>query len=223
MGRCRCRRRRGRVLQEVRVQQVVVAGRRVLRTASSADALGDRVHGFVLGRDVHPMPRRLGPVILHHLMRIELAGDGRGRMKPAQGLGHSPEHLGSPHLIDRDRAAFDEARHQPALSGDEGHDFRPHSHLERAHPRRVLDRTVDAQEVGFGAAHPKHEHPAIHGDLVVAVGDPAPQLGHCCITPRPQPFDRLSRGVHKSRIVSAFGPRILTLRLEFLLAPNMAA
>ena len=82
-------------------------------------------------------------------------------------------------------------------------DLRPHPDLERAPSGRVLDGSIDAQQLGLRSAHPEDENLAVHVHFEVAVGDPAAEFRHSRRASRPQPLDGRASPFHLARIVSA--------------------
>ena len=191
------------VVEEVGVEQVVVAGHEPLFASRRPNPSGHRPRRRELRGDGNAVGLGRRAVLPHHRPRVEPSGNGRRVMKPAQRAGDALECLGPPHLLQRDGRSRDEARHEPSLLGHESGHLRTNADLERPLARGVLDGAVDAEEVCLRAAHAQNENLVADLDLEVAIRDPAAELFHRRGEAWPQLSDGVAGGVHKSRIVSA--------------------
>jgi ADP-ribose pyrophosphatase len=160
------------VIDEVRVQKVVVGGLERRRTASALDLLGSLLRDVEAGREAHSVLLRGVPVDLDDAEGVEAAGDGRTLVDLAEDRRDSVDLWPGAHLLGRDRPTRDEARDEIALGLDEGDDLRPDSELGGGSGRRMLHVAVDAQELGVLAPDPQDKALGAEVDLEVVVRDP---------------------------------------------------
>src|SRR6202011_1510306 len=140
-----------------------------LGSAKALDPFGHLMRGAVGIRDHYAVGLGLTAVLLDHVVRIKPPGDPRGVVKLTQRGHHATDALRALHLPERDGAAVDEPRHEPALFPEVARDLGTQSNLGRPQAGLVLDLAVDPEEPGLGAAHPEDEGFAanIHPEVVV--------------------------------------------------------
>ena len=173
---------------EVRVQQVVVAGARRRACAAALDAVGDLLRPAVSGRDRNASLTGGVAVDLDDAEAVERNGKGRSVVEPPQ----QPAdllHVDGPDL------ALHEARDEVALRLDERDHLRREAEVRCDARGGVLGRPVDAEQLGVVAADPQHERLAADRDLEVVVRDPAAERLGASAPPRPQPLD--DRRLHR--------------------------
>ena len=170
---------RGAVVDEVRVEQVVVARPQLdrVRQEGHLDPAADRRGLVVRRRDDDATLERERPIRLDDPERHEQPGDRRPVVDPAQRIGDSPERVGLVDGLVTDRRPDDEPRDEVALGPDERGHLRPDADAGRGDRRRVLDLPADAEQVRVVAGQP--DDPALVGpggvDPEVPVRDPARQ------------------------------------------------
>src|SRR2546421_1229635 len=167
---------------EVRVQEVVVAGPGSDAGAPPLDGFGDLLRLAVAGWYGDAALECDRPVHLHDAEAVEAGGDGRPGVEP-------PERAAD--LLDVDVAdlALDVAGDEVALRLDELDDLGRETELGRDPGGGVLRAAVDPEELGVPAADPQDEGPVADGDLEVPVRDPAAERLDACVTAAPETRD----------------------------------
>ena len=107
------------VVEEVRVQEVVVARNGVAPAALLFDPQRHRLRPHERGRDFAASVERGLPVGLDDAERVERAAKRRPVVKSSQRLRDSPQELRLAHPLGRRHLAVEEARHEPSLGLDE--------------------------------------------------------------------------------------------------------
>ena len=170
------------VVDEVRVQEVVVTRARVSEGAPPLDHIGDRFGPVVRGGNPDaPLPRGR-PVDLDDAEAVE-AGRERRPGVEARERGANLLDVDPPDL------ALDEARDEVALGLHEAHDLRCEAEFRGDPGRCVLGAAVDPEELGVLAADPQDEALAVDRDLEVPVRDAAAERLEPCVAPRPETGD----------------------------------
>jgi hypothetical protein len=167
------------VIDEVRVEQVVVAGPELDRVGQERlfDQPADLPGALVGGRDRHASLGRQRPVCLADPQRDEQARDRRAIMDPTQRVRDAAERLGLADGLVGYRLTHDETGEQVPLGSDERGHLRPDPDPGGRHGRRVFHLPADAQQVGVvaGQADDPTVRRTLHVHPEVAVGDPAAQ------------------------------------------------
>ena len=156
----------GSVVDEVRVQQVVVARAQRRVAPPLLDPVRQLGRVLVAGRAADSTLVGDRPVRLDDAERVEAAGDRPPSVEAAQQRRNLLD-PGAPDL------ALDVARHEVALRLHERDHLRPDPELRGRDGRVALDVAVDSQQLGVLAADAEHERLAAGDDLEVAVRDPA--------------------------------------------------
>ena len=134
----------GAVIDEVRVEQVVVAEHRRLLTDRLLDGKGQGLGALVRGRQAAAVPDRRQRIGLNHPERREHRRQLARLMDATHGVRDPLQHDAIVDLHICDRASLDEASDERAFRFDEGDDLRTHAR-DRCQPAGLmLDRPVDA-------------------------------------------------------------------------------
>jgi hypothetical protein len=176
-------------VDEVRVQEVVVARAGRDAGAAALDPVGELLRALVGGRHGRAALERRRAIHLDDAEAVEARGQRRASMERRERGADALDR----HLAD---LALDVARDEVALRLDERHDLRREPELRRHARRGVLGRAVDPEQLRVLAADPQHERLVADRDLEVAVRDPAAERLDPRRSARPQPLDdRL--GLHR--------------------------
>ena len=192
------------VVEEVRVQEIVVAGDGHVRGPLRLDRLCDRPCPSVRVRNATPALERRRAVGLDHAEGVERPGYRGPSVKRTQSRRNASQHVRLAHPLDRRDLAVDEAGHQPSLGLDERDDLRADADRRRRLRCRELDAPVDPQQAGVLPRDPEDEALAVDLDLQVVVRDPAAEHLEACPATWPHALDLGSESAH-ARIRSPFG------------------
>ena len=194
------------VVEEVRVQEVVVARPWGLAPAKRLDPQRDRVRLPVLVGDLPAARERRLAVRLDDAEGVERAGNRRAVVERAKRRGDAAQELRRAHRLEQRDLAFDEARDEPALGLDEGDHLGADAELGRPLRRRELDRAVDAEQARVLAGDAEDVDLAVDLDLEVVVRDPAAERLDARRPVGPDALDRSFESAH-ARILSPFGSK----------------
>ena len=145
------------VVDEVRVEQVVVARTRRLAGAQLGDPPRQLVRrGERVGNDGSSLDGRV-PIRLDDLEPVEPSGYRRPLVEGTERPRDATELLGLAKPLRRRDRSVDEARDEPSLGLDEVDDLRSDAHLCRGAGRRQLHRPVDPEQVGVLPGDAQHD------------------------------------------------------------------
>jgi hypothetical protein len=158
-----------RVADEVRVQEVVVAGPQRLATSGSFDPTGEPVRLGVRGRQLPSRALDRGRVRLDDAERVELRRERRPGVESGERVRHGRDRVRRSEVVGRHRAPVDEARDECALASVERDDLRSDACRGRSARGGVLGPPVDSQELRVLAADPKHVRLVadVHAEVVI--------------------------------------------------------
>jgi hypothetical protein len=184
------------VVDEVRIQEVVVARREPRWASRSFDRIGDVLRPDVVVGHGNAVVARCLRELLDDAEGIEPAGDRGAVVDAPERLGDAGDGLRPAHLLDRDRTSLDEAGDQVALRLDEGCDLRADAGRSGRDRSLVLVGAIDSEELRVRAADAQDERLPVDDDLEVVVRDPAAERLDLERPPRPDAgCDRL--GLHQ--------------------------
>ncbi len=191
------------VVQEVGVQEVVVARDGRVGCASLLDPRGDLVRAIErLGHAPSALERCL-PVGLDHAEGVEHSGDLRTVVERAQRSRHALEHRRLAHPLQPGIAPSTKPVTSQPSGSTNATTSGPIPSSRGRLGRGELDRPVDPEQVGVLPRDPQHEVLAVDLDLQVVVRDAAAEHLEACGPARPDALD-LGRERH-ARIRSPLG------------------
>src|SRR5207248_4765917 len=161
------------VIDEVGVEQIVVAEHRWLRAKGALDRDPDGLGGFVR--------RGQTPAVAHRGQRVGLddpegregTRDGPRLVDPSQRLRDSLQHDRLVERVIADRLSFDETCDEHSLGLDEGDHVRPDARGRREMAGLALHPAVDTQQATALRRYPDDKDFAIDGDPIIPVRDTA--------------------------------------------------
>ena len=194
------------VVEEVRVQEVVVA-RNGLRTSETLlDEARGLVRPLVLGGN-GAAALESGPTVgLHDAKGVELPRDGPSVVERTQARSHPPESRELSHSLDRRNLSRDEAGHEPPLGLDELDDLGADPERGRGARGLDLDLAVDAEQVRVLTRDTEDEGLPVDLDLHVVVRDAASEDLPARLATRPDALDGGVEAAH-ARIRSPRGSK----------------
>ncbi len=161
------------VVDEVRVEQIVVAGTRRLVGAQRRDPPCEVVRfGERRGKDRSALDGGIA-IRPDNLEGVEPPGYRRPVMEGTERRGDPAELLRLAERLGRGDRPVDEAGHEPALRLDEVHDLGADAGCRGGAGRGQLDRPVDPEQIGVLPRDAQDEHAVGARHLDVVVGDPA--------------------------------------------------
>ena len=161
------------IIDEVGVEEVVVAQHRSLRGKGTLDGDRDSLRAFARRGQAPAVAHRGQGVSLDDPEGREGAGDRPRLMNPSQRLGDSLQHDGVVDGVITDRLSVDETRHQDALGFDEGDHLGADARGGRQTAGLALDAAVDAKQASAFRRNADDENLVVDGDTIVAVRDTA--------------------------------------------------
>ena len=192
------------VVEEVRVQEVVVTRPRCRASPRPLDARGQLVRPLEVRGHVAAALECGRAIGLDDAERVEGAGNRRALVEGAERGGHAGEEVRLAHPLGGRGRSLDEAGHEPALGLDERHHLWADPERGCGLRRLELDRPVDAEQVRVLAGDPQHERLAVDLDLQVVVGDAAAEDLDAHLASRPDALDGRLEPAH-ARIRSPDG------------------